>query len=109
MKHEGAWLVCYDIADPRRLARVWRAVCEFGVPMQYSVFWARLGGGALDAALGALARRINPRADDVRFYPLPENVQITGLGRDVLPAGVGWGDPALRRMRKPLALADPTC
>lgn len=109
MKPEAAWLVCYDIADPRRLARVWRAVCEFGIPMQYSVFWARLGGSELDAALRAVARRINPRADDVRFYPLPENVQITGLGRNVLPPGVTLGDPALRRMHKPLAPPDPTC
>lgn len=109
MKPEAAWLVCYDIADPRRLARVWRAVCEFGVPMQYSVFWARLGSEELKSAMGAVARRINPRADDVRFYPLPENVQITGLGRDVLPLGVTFGDPALRRMQRPLAHDDPKC
>ena len=44
MKPAAAWLVCYDIAEPRRLARVWRAVREFGVPLQYSVFWARLDG-----------------------------------------------------------------
>lgn len=109
MKPEAAWLVCYDIADPRRLARVWRAVCEFGVPMQYSVFWARLGGNELNEALRAVARRIDPRADDVRFYPLPENVQITGLGRNVLPPGITLGDPVLRRVRKPLAPADLTC
>jgi CRISPR-associated protein Cas2 len=95
----GAWLVCYDIADPRRLARVWRAVREFGVPLQYSVFWARLDRTGLDAALRAVASRIDPRADDVRFYPLPENVQITGLGRDVMPLGVDLGDPVLRRFR----------
>jgi CRISPR-associated protein Cas2 len=109
MKPATAWLVCYDIAAPRRLARVWRAVREFGVPMQYSVFWARLDGLALNAALRAVATRIDPRADDVRFYPLPENVQITGLGRDVLPLGVTFGDPALRRLRKPLAPVDPAC
>jgi hypothetical protein len=39
-----AWLVCYDIAEPRRLARVGRAAREFAVPLQYSVLWARLGG-----------------------------------------------------------------
>jgi CRISPR-associated protein Cas2 len=108
VKPATPWLVCYDIAEPRRLARVWRAVREFGVPMQYSVFWARLDGAGLSAALGALARRIDMRADDVRFYALPENVQITGLGRDVLPLGVDFGDPALRRRRKPLASDGPT-
>jgi CRISPR-associated protein Cas2 len=96
----GAWLACYDIASPRRLARVWRAVREFGVPLQYSVFWARLDRSGLDAAMRAVASLIDPRADDVRFYPLPENVQITGLGRDVVPLGVDLGDPVLRRLRR---------
>ena len=100
MKPATAWLVCYDIAEPRRLARVWRAVREFGVPLQYSVFWARLDGIGLSEALGAIATRIDPRADDVRLYPLPENVQITGLGRDVVPIGVDLDDPVLRRFRR---------
>jgi hypothetical protein len=37
---------------------------------------------ALSIAQAALAVRITPRTDDVRFYPLPENAQIIGLGRD---------------------------
>ena len=100
MKAPTAWLVCYDIAEPRRLARVWRAVREFGVPLQYSVFWARLDEIGLGNALGAIATRIGPRRDDVRLYPLPENVQITGLGCDVVPIGVDLGDPVLRRFRR---------
>lgn len=102
MKPAAAWLACYDIAEPRRLVRVWRAVREFGVPVQYSVFWARLDAVGLNRALAAVARRIDPRADDVRFYPLPDNVQITGLGRDVLPLGIDFADPGLRRFRKRL-------
>ena len=100
MKPPAAWLVCYDIAEPRRLARVWREVREFGVPLQYSVFWARLDNVGLGEALTAIANRIDPRRDDVRLYPLPENVQITGLGRDVVPIGVDLGDPVLRRFRR---------
>jgi CRISPR-associated protein Cas2 len=97
VKPTAAWLVCYDIAQPRRLVRVWRAVREFGVPLQYSVFWARLDAIGLAVALAAIATRIDPRHDDVRLYPLPENVRITGLGRDVVPLGVHLGDPVLRR------------
>jgi CRISPR-associated protein Cas2 len=100
VKPETAWLVCYDIAEPRRLARVWRTVKEFGVPLQYSVFWARLDEPGVGAALGAIARRIDPRRDDVRLYPLPENVQVTGLGHDIVPIGVDLGDPVLRRFRR---------
>jgi CRISPR-associated protein Cas2 len=100
VKPATAWLVCYDIAEPRRLARVWHAVREFGVPLQYSVFWARFDSIGLGEALSAIATRIDPRRDDVRFYPLPENVQIAGLGRDVVPLGVDLGDPVLRRFRR---------
>lgn len=100
MKPATAWLVCYDIADPRRLERLGRAVREFGVPLQYSVLWARLDGTGLGIAIGEIAGRIDPRRDDVRLYPLPENVQITGLGRDVVPLGVDLGDPVLRRFRR---------
>jgi CRISPR-associated protein Cas2 len=100
VKPATAWLVCYDIAEPRRLARVGRAAREFGVALQYSVLWARLDGIGLGAAMGEIATRIDPRRDDVRFYPLPENVQITGLGRDLVPLGVDFGDPVLRRFRR---------
>jgi CRISPR-associated protein Cas2 len=100
VKPATAWLVCYDIAEPRRLGRVWRAVREFAVPLQYSVFWARLDGIGLGEALGAIATKMDPRCDDVRLYPLPENVQITGLGRELMPIGVDLGDPALRRFRR---------
>ena len=66
MKPASPWLVCYDIAEPRRLARVGRAAREFGVPLQYSVLWARLDGIGLGAAMGAIATRIDPRRDVTR-------------------------------------------
>ena len=36
MRHR--FLVCYDVADPRRLARTYRKMNGFGEPAQYSVF-----------------------------------------------------------------------
>lgn len=98
MKSAASWLICYDIADPRRLGRVHRVVSEFAVPVQYSVFWARLGRVALNDALRVVATRIDPRADDVRFYPLPETVQAFRLGRQVLPAGVYVQEQGLERL-----------
>lgn len=97
MKPPGAWLICYDIADPRRLARVHRAACRFAVPVQYSVFWARLDRAALDHALRVIAMLIDPHADDVRFYPLPEHVRVHVVGRAVLPDGVRLRDPGMDR------------
>ena len=32
------YLVCYDVADPRRLARIYKRMHGFGQPVQYSVF-----------------------------------------------------------------------
>ncbi len=98
MRASTAWLICYDIADPRRLARVHRAACRFAVPVQYSVFWARLGRVELNDALREIATRIDPRADDVRFYPLPDNVIVHGIGRGALPEGVWLRDSALERL-----------
>jgi CRISPR/Cas system-associated endoribonuclease Cas2 len=69
VKTSIAWRVCYDITEPRRLARVWRAVREFAVPLQYSVFWTRLNDVGVDVALNAIAAWIDPRRDDVRLYP----------------------------------------
>ena len=97
MKPPAAWLICYDIANPRRLARVHRAACRFAGPVQYSVFWARLDRAGLNEALRAMAVLIDPRADDVRFYPLPENVHVYAVGRAILPEGVRLQDPGLDR------------
>ncbi len=88
MKVSGAWLICYDIANPRRLGRVHRATARFAIQVQYSVYWARLDRPALDAALASLARLIHPREDDVRFYPLPENLVVYPMGRALFPEGI---------------------
>src|SRR5207248_5573696 len=36
MRHR--YLVCYDVADPRRLQRTHKRLIGFGQPVQYSVF-----------------------------------------------------------------------
>lgn len=90
MKPATAWRIAYDIADPRRLARVHRFLVERAVPVQYSVFWASLDRRALDAMLRGIAERIDPRADDVRFYPIPERPRIEWIGRPAIPADLRW-------------------
>jgi CRISPR-associated protein Cas2 len=81
-------LICYDIADPKRLSRVHRLLKEEGIPMQYSVFTARLSAKKLDRLLDGLLRRIDPRADDVRIYPLPAAPESIRLGVQHFPDGV---------------------
>ena len=37
-----SYLLCYDIADPRRLRRIHRVAKSYGEPWQYSVFYCVL-------------------------------------------------------------------
>ncbi len=68
-------LVCYDIADPRRLRRVAREMENFGTRVQRSVFECYLDEQRLCELQHRLARALDIRADKVRYYTL--------CGRDV--------------------------
>jgi CRISPR-associated protein Cas2 len=81
-------LVCYDIADPRRLGRVHRCMVRHGLPLQYSVFLVYTHKAGLQAILAELRALIDQRQDDVRAYPLPREVDYQHLGRQLLPEGV---------------------
>lgn len=75
-----AWLIGYDIASPRRLARVHRLLKRRAFPVQYSLFAAALTAAERDRLLADLSRLIHPRKDDVRFWPLPERLELMRLG-----------------------------
>lgn len=83
------YLVCYDIREPRRLARVYQLMKGKGLHIQYSVFHCRLTWPELLELKEKLAGLIDERADDVRLYPLPseEKVIVMGCG-DRVPGGV---------------------
>ncbi len=83
-----AFLICYDIADPRRLVRVHRFLLRHAMPVQYSVFVGRFSRTALRALMAGLAVRINARQDDVRIYRIPERPDLVRLGSAALPEGV---------------------
>ncbi len=82
------YLICYDIADPRRLARVHRFLTTRALALQYSVFSAVLRRRELEDILENLEERIDVRKDDVRVYPLPDAPQATTIGRFFLPEGI---------------------
>jgi CRISPR-associated protein Cas2 len=83
-----SWLIAYDIANPRRLRRVHRALRECAVPVQYSVFAARCSAAKLGSIRMSVAGLIAKREDDVRFYPVPEPASIFVHGRKALPEGL---------------------
>lgn len=82
------WLVTYDIADPKRLARVFRHLKKHGVPIQYSVFWVDATATQMLRLMTELTRLIHPTADDVRGYRLPENTWKVTLGQSMLPTDI---------------------
>lgn len=84
----GLWMIAYDIADPSRLARVYRRLCAIGLPLQYSVFMAALTPKELREVRCGLDLLIDAREDDVRFYPLPPRLERAGLGKQIFPDGV---------------------
>ena len=88
-------MICYDIADPRRLQKVHAFLRRHAMPVQYSVFLARLTERRLLSLLSDLARRIDPRSDDVRAYPIPREAEAVTMGRQYLPPGVVLADPLM--------------
>jgi CRISPR-associated protein Cas2 len=38
----NVYLVCYDVADDKRLRKTYKTMCGFGDPLQYSVFRCEL-------------------------------------------------------------------
>ena len=100
MSREATWLVCYDIASPRRLRRVHAFLKKHGIAVQYSVFLVHSDRAGLDALLQGLRERISPRRDDVRAYRLPRKLWYRSLGAPTLPRGLlfvmggaGSGEP----------------
>lgn len=82
------WLVTYDIADPRRLARVFKFLKKQGVPVQYSAFQVDASAAKMSNLMVQMTTLIDADADDVRAYRLPENTWKATLGAGMLPEGV---------------------
>ena len=82
------WLLCYDVADPRRLQRVHRVVCRHATPLQYSVFHTMATRHEVLDILHDLEKHIDPRQDDIRAYPLLTTARPITVGRGRLASGI---------------------
>lgn len=86
---KAPYLVCYDIAEPRRLGRVLKFMKGRGIHLQYSVFHCLLQWPTLLKLKDDLERLIDKKADDVRIYPLPAGCKVIVMGcGDRVPDGV---------------------
>ena len=82
------FLVCYDVSDPKRLARTYKKMNGFGEPVQYSVFICDLSPKErvlLEVALTEVLNLKEDRALIVDIGPSDgrgsESVTILGNGR----------------------------
>jgi CRISPR-associated protein Cas2 len=80
-------LICYDIANPKRLGRVYRYLTTRATPLQYSVFVANLRRRDLSDIIREVNTRIDLGEDDVRIYPLPQSLRVAALGQSYFPEG----------------------
>lgn len=89
------FVIGYDIADPRRLQRIHRAMSKFAAPLEYSVFLLVGSATDKDRCLSTIADLMELDEDDVRCYPLPSRGFQSRIGRASLPNGIQWtGLPA---------------
>ena len=84
------FLVCYDVSEPKRLARTYKKMNGFGEPVQYSVFICDLSPKErvlLEAALTEVLNLKEDRAMIVDMGPSDgrgsESVRILGNGHTI--------------------------
>ena len=85
------FVICYDIANPKRLSRIFRYLKKYAMPMQYSVFLYSGDDRQLSRVMGKLTTMLDLREDDLRAYPLPKRGLRARLGKPALPEGIQWG------------------
>jgi len=67
------YMICYDIASPRRLSRVARVLEDFGVRVQYSFFQCEISAERLRELKQRLLKEIHLKEDSLFIYPLCED------------------------------------
>ena len=78
------YVMCYDVADDRRRAKVHALLSGFGAWTQYSIFECYLTKQELVVLRARLAEVMHQREDSVRLYALcatcRERVEVLGRG-----------------------------
>lgn len=70
MAEKRNFLICYDIADDKRLRRVHKLLSDVAFAVQYSVFEAELSTVEFEQLQAALRQQIKTDVDKVTFYRL---------------------------------------
>lgn len=84
------YLICYDIADPKRLGKVHRKAVKHAIFIQYSVYYLHGNQQQLERLLDELRQVIDETEDDIRAYTVSPLDDAIMLGKSWLPSGVHW-------------------
>lgn len=79
------YLICYDIADPKRLAKVHRRTVNSAIFVQYSVYFFQGSQVELQSVLDDLQSVINNAEDDIRAYSIASIKEAIIRGKTWLP------------------------
>ncbi|MEW6744992.1 MAG: CRISPR-associated endonuclease Cas2 [Planctomycetota bacterium] len=90
MRHR--YLVCYDVSDAKRLRAVFKKMCGYGDPVQYSVFLCDLSLKEKYLLLDQLGSLIHHQQDRVMIVNTGPaegrgSEAVEFLGRDIPPQG----------------------
>ena len=86
----ASWIIGYDITNPKRLQRIYRAMLRHATPIEYSVFLLTGTDHDRQSCIDQIKVMIDENSDDLRCYPLPTNALQLRLGKATLPAGIHW-------------------
>lgn len=89
------YLVCYDIANDRRLQKVHKTMRGFGDHLQYSIFECQLNRAELVRCRHTLGQIIDHKKDQVLFVDLGPSE--------------GRGDRVITALGKPYSSFDAPC
>ena len=88
----NVYLVCYDVADDKRLRKTYKKMCGFGDPLQYSVFRCELSAVEKQLLKEALWSLLNWEQDRVMLLDMgpvgargDECVEFWGTPRVEIP------------------------
>ncbi len=106
MIRKGWYMVAYDIADQKRLAKIHYRFKKEGVHAQKSVFLVCGTEAQVERLLDRIAKFMNPKEDDLRAYPIAHPAKVWTNGPNPLtdlPAAhfEEKREPPVRTKRKP--------
>ncbi|QTA81767.1 CRISPR-associated endonuclease Cas2 [Desulfonema limicola] len=76
MDRRSWYMMAYDIADPRRLAKIHRQIKKDGIAAQKSVFFVHGTEKDIESLMDRIGNIMKMNEDDLRAYPITKPADI---------------------------------